>query len=56
MRLFELQKLLSKTVFYISGSPIGTSGSSVNINIEGKLDLDREEIIKIINEALKKHI
>jgi sensor c-di-GMP phosphodiesterase-like protein len=38
-----------------SGSLIDTSCSSIDINIEGCSDLNKEEIIKIINEAMERH-
>lgn len=40
--------------FYISGSPIDTSGSTVNITVTGSLSLNKEELIKTINSALEK--
>lgn len=43
------------TTIYISGSPIDTSASSINISIQGTLGLNKEEIIKTINDALEKH-
>ena len=42
------------TVVRISGSPIDISGSSININIKGSSNLNKEEIVKIVNDSLKK--
>ena len=39
---------------YISGSPVDTSGSTVNVYIKGNL-LDKDKVIKEINTALEKH-
>lgn len=44
----------SGSVIKINGSPVDTSGSSVNIYIKGSLNLNTEEVIKTINESLKK--
>lgn len=42
-----------KFIFKIS-NPKDISGSSININIKGSSDLNTEEVIKIINDALSK--
>jgi hypothetical protein len=43
------------TIVKINGSPVDTSGSSINIYIKGNLNLDKDKIIEEINNALQKH-